>query len=192
MKTKVNAEGGELILRNSFGDVAIIPAKYKHEVKDMVSGGCFKCIDNLVETLPTVKDYEGDGEHYAANGLVLEGDPIYPSAYSVSSLEERSQQLTKDHAAMNWVQRGINPTNYPYLEDSEGNRMTHKLSYVEQDGKYAIFPMIVQKEGNDYLHDFNEDWKAAYDYAKSTNTLMETDDVELADYYSKNGLIKHF
>ena len=57
MKQKVEAEGGELILRNSHGDIAIIPAKYKLEVKDMVKGKCFRCIDNLVSSLPTIDKY---------------------------------------------------------------------------------------------------------------------------------------
>lgn len=61
MKQKVEAEGGELVLRNSYGDIAIIPAKYKLEVEDMVNGKCYRCIDNLVSTLPSLSNYAQDG-----------------------------------------------------------------------------------------------------------------------------------
>jgi hypothetical protein len=61
MKQKVEAEGGELVLRNSHGDIAIIPAKYKLEVEDMVNGKCYRCIDNLVSTLPSLSNYAQDG-----------------------------------------------------------------------------------------------------------------------------------
>ena len=63
MKTpnKIEAEGGELILRNSAGDIIIVPKKYRQEVQDMVKDGCFGCIDNLASTLPVMDEYAEDG-----------------------------------------------------------------------------------------------------------------------------------
>ena len=63
MKQNINieAEGQELILRNSHGDYVIIPKKHRLEVQDMVKDGCNGCIDSLVETLPTMADYANDG-----------------------------------------------------------------------------------------------------------------------------------
>ncbi len=58
---KVNAEGRELVLRNSHGDMAIIPKKYRQEALDMIKEGCHDCLDNLISTLPKVKDYAKDG-----------------------------------------------------------------------------------------------------------------------------------
>ena len=58
---KIEAEGSELILRNEHGDYAIIPKKHRLEVRDMVKEGCYNCIDSLVETLPVMADYAGDG-----------------------------------------------------------------------------------------------------------------------------------
>lgn len=183
----VEAEGGELILRNSHGDLAIIPAKYKLEVQDMVKGSCFRCIDNLVQTLPTVDNYKEDG--YAEDGLLLPGDPINPSAFTVSALEERSRNLTRDNSQLNFVQRANNPDNYPYLTDeSTGERITHKMSYAEQDGRYVMFPTVVQK--GDYLHDFGDDWKTALDYARESGELIETEKRELAEYYTSKGLLR--
>jgi len=63
MKQNINieAEGSELILRNKAGDHVIIPKKYRTEVQGMIKDGCHGCIDALVETLPVMADYAGDG-----------------------------------------------------------------------------------------------------------------------------------
>lgn len=57
----IEAEGGELILKNKAGDHVIIPKKYRKEVQDMIDEGCNDCIDALVDTLPAMKDYAEDG-----------------------------------------------------------------------------------------------------------------------------------
>jgi len=63
MKQNINieAEGNELVLKNKAGDYVIIPKKYRTEVQDMIKDGCHSCIDTLVETLPVMEDYAGDG-----------------------------------------------------------------------------------------------------------------------------------
>lgn len=61
MGVKIEAEGGELILRNNNGDVAIIPAKHRQEVLDMVKDGCNGCLDDYIRRLPKQSDYAADG-----------------------------------------------------------------------------------------------------------------------------------
>lgn len=58
---KVEAEGGELVLKNKKGDYVIIPKKYRVEVQGMIQDKCYGCIDALVETLPVMEDYADDG-----------------------------------------------------------------------------------------------------------------------------------
>lgn len=60
-KLNIEAEGGELILKNKAGDYVIIPKSYRKEVEGMIDDGCYGCIDNLVETLPESSDYAEDG-----------------------------------------------------------------------------------------------------------------------------------
>lgn len=62
---QVEAEGGELIIRNGNSDYVIIPKKYRTEVQDMIKDGCHGCIDKLVETLPVMEDYAQDGSLYS-------------------------------------------------------------------------------------------------------------------------------
>lgn len=58
---KVEVEGGELALKNSFGDIVIIPKKNRLEVEGMIKDNCWGCIDAFVDTLPVMEDYAGDG-----------------------------------------------------------------------------------------------------------------------------------
>ena len=62
---QVEAEGGELIIRNGNSDYVIIPKKYRLEVQDMIKEGCHSCIDSLVKTLPVMEDYAQDGSLYS-------------------------------------------------------------------------------------------------------------------------------
>jgi len=52
----IEAEKGELVLRNEAGDYAIIPRRYRREVQDMLKDGCHKCLDSFIATLPTLKN----------------------------------------------------------------------------------------------------------------------------------------
>ena len=58
---KVEVEKNELRIENDFGDVAVIPSKYRIEVQDAIKSDCNSCIDGIVESLPKMKDYAGDG-----------------------------------------------------------------------------------------------------------------------------------
>jgi len=58
---QIEVEGGEISLKNSHGDIVIIPKNKANWVKQKLSEGCHGCIDGLVESLPSMKDYAGDG-----------------------------------------------------------------------------------------------------------------------------------
>jgi hypothetical protein len=57
----IEAEGSELILKNKAGDYVIIPKKHRAKVQAMLDEGCDSCIDSIVETLPSAKNYAEDG-----------------------------------------------------------------------------------------------------------------------------------
>jgi len=58
---KIEAEGSELVLKNSHGDIAIIPKKDRNKLIALLNNGCHSCIDNYIKNLPTQEDYAGDG-----------------------------------------------------------------------------------------------------------------------------------
>ena len=77
----IEAEGSELILKNKAGDYVIIPKKYRTEVQGMIKDNCHSCIDNLVETLPTMADYAEDGSlysEYLANDSLVKKSTKHP------------------------------------------------------------------------------------------------------------------
>lgn len=69
MKTKVNVEGGELVLRNEHGDTVIIPRERRKEAMKALLKDDHRAIDSLALQLPKAS-------RYAAKGTVLGGqDP---------------------------------------------------------------------------------------------------------------------
>jgi hypothetical protein len=58
---KIEVEGGELAIRNSHGNVAIIPKNKVKELKALLDEGCDSCIDDFVSKLPKGEDYAQDG-----------------------------------------------------------------------------------------------------------------------------------
>lgn len=62
--TEVEAEGSELILRNTNGSIAIIPKKHRQEVTDMLREGCHNCLTTYIETLPKNPEIAEDGGIY--------------------------------------------------------------------------------------------------------------------------------
>ena len=65
MNKNIEVEGGEIAIRNSHGDLAIIPKNKRNWVKQKLSEGCHSCIDNLVSTLPVAAEYAQDGSLYS-------------------------------------------------------------------------------------------------------------------------------
>lgn len=64
MNKNIEVEGGEIAIRNSHGDLAIIPKNKVNWVKQKLSEGCHTCIDSLVETLPIASQYAQDGSWF--------------------------------------------------------------------------------------------------------------------------------
>ena len=59
--TKIEAQGGEIITRNSYGDVAIIPRNLVKKYQAYMKAACDECIDELVASLPAMHQYAADG-----------------------------------------------------------------------------------------------------------------------------------
>lgn len=72
---KVEVEGKEGFIENSFGDRAIIPKDKWGEVQKMIDEGCYDCIDRFVANLPKYSDY-------AATGSTIPSDQRSPSGGS--------------------------------------------------------------------------------------------------------------
>lgn len=54
----VEVEDREIAIRNSYGDISIIPKHKSNWVKQQIKNGCHTCIDDYVNTLPTISNYK--------------------------------------------------------------------------------------------------------------------------------------
>lgn len=59
--TNVEVEGGEILIQSKEGHYAVIPAKHRQEVMDMIKDGCDGCINSYIQGLPKEADYAEDG-----------------------------------------------------------------------------------------------------------------------------------
>lgn len=92
---KVEVEGGELALKNSHGDMVIIPKKHRLEVEGMIKDKCWGCIDAFVDTLPVAADYAQDGSVYPTD---TKGNPIQDVPFSqwVETIKEMNPNFDPD------------------------------------------------------------------------------------------------
>ena len=87
MNKNIEVEGGEIAIRNSHGDLAIIPKNKRNWVKQKLSEGCHDCIDSLVETLPIASQYAQDGSVYPDGTRVKVNQDGQIKEYDISSPE---------------------------------------------------------------------------------------------------------
>ena len=81
-----------------------------------------------------------------------------------------------------FVKRILNKDDYPELDNGDGSYSTHSMAYGEADGRYFVYPTIVEGEGG--LQRL--DGRAAFDYAMKTGEYIDFGDEEDAEWFSKN------
>ena len=111
---QVEVEGGEIALKNSFGDIVIIPKKNRLEVERMIKDKCWNCIDAFVDTLPVIEDYAQDGS------LIPKDDDKYKISYQPFTTQQDNTQTT----AINQI---IQIKERQFKEDKE--KETYKKNY---------------------------------------------------------------
>jgi len=61
---EIEAEGGELIIQNEFGDNVIVPRKDRRRVQKYINDGEYSMVDSIVSKYPKFADYAEDGSIY--------------------------------------------------------------------------------------------------------------------------------
>lgn len=173
MNKNIEVEGGEIAIRNSHGDLAIIPKDKKDWVKQKLSEGCHSCIDSLVETLPVMEDYAQDGSLFP-NGEEVEVYNGKDPKYDVKSIARRN---------------GTTQLSY------EKEPSTHRMSYAEVNGKYVVFPTLFQDKDKwvdlDATHNKVDKW-AALDEAKRRGETFSFDDEKSASDFAAGSWKKNY
>ena len=115
------------------------------------------------------------------------GDP--PTRLAFEN-ELMSKVITERNKDKNFVQRALNPSDYPAIINEDGSETTHLMGLsIDQEGNPYIMPTVIQN--NLGLLQKLPDEDAAVEYAKKTGEGIAIPDIQLANYYTQNGLIKH-
>lgn len=100
-KQNIEVEGGELLIQSKEGHYAVIPAKHRQEVMDMIKDGCDDCINNYIQTLPKDSDYAEDGSllpddkkkiNFEPTPYVAVQDNTYVAPKVIIPLEQKKKQ----------------------------------------------------------------------------------------------------
>jgi hypothetical protein len=101
------------------------------------------------------------------------------------ALSQRSvAQILSENSDKNFVQRILNPQEYPDIPDPDGGdgRSTHKMAYGEVDGKVIAFPTIFYDEKKESLY-VPKDPVAE---ALKTKNYIEFKTPQEADWFTQN------
>lgn len=95
---------------------------------------------------------------------------------------EKLARILAQNAQKSFVQRILQPQNYPVLDLGDGNHATHEMAWTEADGRYFVYPTVMYDGKKLDKYDPDTAWGHA---AKSGNYIEFKDPAE-ADWFSKN------
>ena len=128
LKKEVEVEGGEIAIKNSHGDIAIIPKRLKSEIESLLKTKDYNAIDKLVSGLPKESDYAEDGSLLKNWGTMkTKSEPI--------ETEDNSNQDTKDWIVGNIDEHIASPINN-FLSESTGGYLGTPNSKSVRTNKY--------------------------------------------------------
>jgi len=93
----------------------------------------------------------------------------------------RAMEIMQANQSKPFVQRILQPDNYPSLDLGNGQRATHLMAWGDMDGKHVVYP-TVQMDGNG-LKDYGD---AAFDRAIKSGDYITFPTAEEADWFSRN------
>ena len=129
MKTNIEVEGWELALKNSHGDIVIIPKDKRTEVLELLEEDCYDCIDGIVDKLPVMSDYAEDGS-------------LIPSWESVKAAVNPSNWGVEDYSEDGDFNNAFGEAKYNGLEEFMWNNKRYNtkttMTPTQQMEEYGI------------------------------------------------------
>lgn len=89
--------------------------------------------------------------------------------------------ILQQHAEVPFIKRILRPEAYGSLEEPDGRRATHKMAWSEVDGRFLVYPTIVESGGG--LRQLEDD--EALDNAIATGNLVAFPTAQEADRFSR-------
>jgi alkylated DNA repair dioxygenase AlkB len=106
---------------------------------------------------------------------------------SVDAELAKVKLILQQNRGKNFVQRILNPDLYPKLRNSDNTVSTHKMAWVEDNGKYYVYPTIYPDENNpSFLIDESKTPLAAWARAKETKDFIMFNTPTEADWFSQH------
>jgi len=95
---------------------------------------------------------------------------------------KRVLAILQENKRKNFVKRILKPEKYPQIMLEDGAPASHMMAYGEADGKYYVYPTIIQAKGQKELKQLSND--DAWLYAQETGEFIEFDNEEDAAWFS--------
>lgn len=109
-----------------------------------------------------------------------------PAAAQTKDDTARLEAILQANASRRFVSRILQPFKAPVAVDDEDpsgkNVMTHKMAWGEADGKYYVYPTVMEDQSGGLKNYGN----AAFDEAIKRRDFIVFDNPKDADWFSKN------
>ena len=93
------------------------------------------------------------------------------------------QKILEANKEKGFVQRILNPSNYPVLDLGKGKTATHMMSWGQVGDKYVVYPTVLYDE-NKGLTQYSP--AKAWHHVSQTGNFIVFSNAKEADWFSKN------
>lgn len=105
-------------------------------------------------------------------------DEFIPATDYEHQLLMQTLMANKDKS---FVQRILNPSQYPTLDMGDGNYATHRMAWTEAGGKYYVYPTVLLQD-NGQLKDYGPD--EAWNHVTKSGNYIEMPSADDAEWFS--------
>lgn len=97
---------------------------------------------------------------------------------------KRILSILDENKRKNFVKRIMKPDKYPVINNEDGSVSSHLMGYGEADGRYYVYPTIIQSKRKGDLVRLSDD--DAWTYSQETGEYIEFDNEDDAAWFSEN------
>jgi hypothetical protein len=178
-KINIEVEGGEFLMQSKEGHYAVIPAKDRKKVMNLVKDGCDNCIDNYIQSLPKESNY-------AEDGTLIETQPTAINSNFYKDFEAYNTNPAPSDQIRNQITSITNQQNFRVQEAEDEEKKAQEIEKLRTNfidinanttGKTINLDNISESSFNKYSQeDIKLIQKELVDkgYLKSENTTIDS------------------
>jgi len=96
--------------------------------------------------------------------------------------KDKARKILEQNKDKLFVQRALNPDDYPTLDNEDGTVSSHSMAWGEGDGKYLVYPTVLMNRSGKLQRLSDDD---AWDNAIETGNYIEMPSAKEADWLSR-------